>query len=450
MDRTETQPQQKGSDQQEGMKFKRMNINEFMKPAIKQETTPAQPQFPDFSAMNPAMAQFPFSMFAGMNAMNGFPGLPFQGFGFPFMMPQPNIQPKSSHGGHNSKKTFNQPMISLDNYSDEKLIREKFDCLRDMNDPKFKVDTIKDADFFIIRSSNDDDFHKAVKYGIWSSSQKNNHAFQDAYQASHRKDGKSRPVYFFFTVVNSDQYIGVAQMVSDVDFAKSFGFWWEKTKWTGVFRIKWIFVKDIAYSQFSNVSSGDKLVTQHRDGTKLDFDVGLKMLKVFEQTKTTESIFNDFQFMDEREEKMRLDRSFNDTAVENDKPSSKHHGGHRGDGGHRHHRGDRDRDRDGGHYRKKNNDRYNSGSEYQPKRREGGNRREPEEREREDHSEEKPFGIIIQKKAPKQKRYRGKNNNKDRAGETNSKETTTPAASHQKIADQNTANKTVDVPTSDA
>lgn len=70
-------------------------------------------------------------------------------------------------------------------------------------------------------------------------------------------------------------------MVSDVDFGKSFGYWWEKGKWMGVFKLKWIYIKDINYSQLSNIYQGDRAVTQHRDGTKLDFEAGIKMLKVF-------------------------------------------------------------------------------------------------------------------------------------------------------------------------
>lgn len=42
-------------------------------------------------------------------------------------------------------------------------------------------------------------------------------------------------------------------MISEVDFSKSFGFWWEDSKWSGVFQIKWIFIKDVEYEHFADV-----------------------------------------------------------------------------------------------------------------------------------------------------------------------------------------------------
>lgn len=101
---------------------------------------------------------------------------PFQQYLSMMAMPHAGIPPMKSSSSHGSKKQFVQPMIQLDNYKDESLIKEKFECLRDINDPSFRVESIKDAEFFIFRSSNDDDLHKAVKYGIWSSSPRNNYA----------------------------------------------------------------------------------------------------------------------------------------------------------------------------------------------------------------------------------------------------------------------------------
>lgn len=104
--------------------------------------------------------------FAQMAAMSGF-GAPNASFaaGLPWSMGLPNTfsQPKSSSGMSN-KKVINQPMLSLDNYDDIHAIRDHFECLREVNDSKFRVDSIKDAEFYIIRSSNDDDIHKVGGY----------------------------------------------------------------------------------------------------------------------------------------------------------------------------------------------------------------------------------------------------------------------------------------------
>ena len=38
-----------------------------------------------------------------------------------------------------------------------------------MNNPNFEPNKIKDAAFYILRSTCDDDIHKAIKYGLWTS-----------------------------------------------------------------------------------------------------------------------------------------------------------------------------------------------------------------------------------------------------------------------------------------
>lgn len=100
-------------------------------------------------------------------------------------------------------------------------------------------------------------------------------------------------------------------MVSDVDLSKSFTFWWEESKWSGVFQVKWNIVKDLHYNNFAHLKEGDKPVTTLRDGTRLSFETGMEMLKIFTSTQTTSSIFDDFKYMDEREESLRSEREMN-------------------------------------------------------------------------------------------------------------------------------------------
>lgn len=131
---------------------------------IKKEKTPMveptafTPGFPDFGSMNQGMFPLPMVMFNQMlsGAMQFPGGFPFS----PYMMNQQPIPPVKQSQGHGRNKYLNIPMVSLNDYSDLKVVKEKFESLRDLHDPKFRPDYIKDADFFIIRSSNDDDFHK--------------------------------------------------------------------------------------------------------------------------------------------------------------------------------------------------------------------------------------------------------------------------------------------------
>lgn len=89
----------------------------------------------------------------GMYSMPMAPQMPFYN-----MMPQP--APVKQQSSSHSRKLVQVPMIQLDDYKDITKVREKFECLKDLHNPKFKVDSIKEAEFFILRSTNDDDLHK--------------------------------------------------------------------------------------------------------------------------------------------------------------------------------------------------------------------------------------------------------------------------------------------------
>lgn len=48
-----------------------------------------------------------------------------------------------------------------------------------------------------------------------------------------------------------------------------------------------------------------KPVTEYRDGTKISFANGIKMLKKYKEHEAETSIFDEFDFMDSREEGLR-------------------------------------------------------------------------------------------------------------------------------------------------
>ncbi|MBD4017435.1 hypothetical protein GUI04_00045, partial [Xanthomonas citri pv. citri] len=82
----------------------------------------------------------------------------------------------------------------------------------------------EDAKFFIIKSYSEDDVHKSIKYNVWSSTQNGNKKLDAAYQEAQQKPGHS-PVFLFFSVNTSGQFVGVAEMVGPVDFNKSLEYW---------------------------------------------------------------------------------------------------------------------------------------------------------------------------------------------------------------------------------
>lgn len=92
------------------------------------------------------------------------------------------------------------PIKKLENYNDSSKIKLMFESSRGMNDINFDLHKIKNAVFFIIRSTCDDDIHKSIKYGLWTSTHRNNVKLNEVYKRC-RKRGI--PVYLVFTVVNS-------------------------------------------------------------------------------------------------------------------------------------------------------------------------------------------------------------------------------------------------------
>ena len=117
---------------------------------------------------------------------------------------------------------------------------------------------------------------------------------------------KGIPLYLFFTVVKSGQFIGVAQMVSEVRFNCIFNYWWEELKWSGVFDVKWIYVKDVHHEDAQHIIQSDIPITKMRDGSQLEFQNGKELLEIFRDYPYISDIFEDFAFMDEREEKLRM------------------------------------------------------------------------------------------------------------------------------------------------
>ena len=97
-------------------------------------------------------------------------------------------------------------------------------------------------------------------------------------------------------------------MVSEVEFDKIFNYWWEDLKWSGVFKINWVFVKDVHHIDVQDIKVSSTPMHQLKDGSHVDFEAGKKMLEMFRASEIDSNIFEAFEFMDEREEKLRIKR----------------------------------------------------------------------------------------------------------------------------------------------
>lgn len=109
-------------------------------------------------------------------------------------------------------------------------------------------------------------------------------------------------------MVNSGQFCGVAEMVSEVEFDKIFNYWWEDLKWSGIFKINWVFVRDLHHADVQDVRVNGTSIHLLKDGSRVDFQAGKRMLEGFQDADLDSDIFEYFEFMDEREEKLRMKR----------------------------------------------------------------------------------------------------------------------------------------------
>jgi len=193
-------------------------------------------------------------------------------------------------------------------YSNLKSIVQAFPHLESINDPNFNTDTISsDAHFYILRSSNDDNIHKAIKYHIWSTTNSGKAILRKSWQ-EFEKQQKIPEIYLIFTVVSSNQFVGVAKMSSNINDSETFRYWWEPCKWFGTFNLQWIFVKDVHHSKFENIKEENTPVTNLKDGTKINAIAGRQILNIFKNSPNKPSIFEYFDYMDRREDYIRTQR----------------------------------------------------------------------------------------------------------------------------------------------
>ncbi|OEL18694.1 hypothetical protein BAE44_0020286, partial [Dichanthelium oligosanthes] len=144
------------------------------------------------------------------------------------------------------------------------------------------------AKFFVIKSYDEADIHKSIKYGMWSTSsvgnQKLDTAFREA-QAIAASSSTLCPVFLFFSVNASFQFCGVAEMVGPVDYLNDMDFWC-KGKWIGSFPVKWHIIKNIHYTP------------------------GTTMLKLFKYTRAEGCVLDDFMVHEEEEARSRQRKRF--------------------------------------------------------------------------------------------------------------------------------------------
>uniref|UniRef100_A0A2P2K6A3 YTH domain-containing family protein n=2 Tax=Rhizophora mucronata TaxID=61149 RepID=A0A2P2K6A3_RHIMU len=182
------------------------------------------------------------------------------------------------------------------------------------NQPDFKIE-YTNAKFYVIKSYSEDDIHKSIKYDVWSSTPNGNKkldaAFRDAEGMSSSQTGTKCPIFLFFSVNGSGQFVGFAEMVGQVDFDQDMDFW-QVDKWHGFFPIQWHVIKDVPNSHLRHIileNNEGSPVTSSRDTQEIFLKQGLQMLTIFKNYSAKTSLLDDFNFYETREKSLRAKKS---------------------------------------------------------------------------------------------------------------------------------------------
>ncbi|XVE48560.1 hypothetical protein DITRI_Ditri01bG0011400 [Diplodiscus trichospermus] len=193
------------------------------------------------------------------------------------------------------------------------LYRDKYNLL------DFQTE-YENANFFVVKSYSEDDVHKSMKYDVWSSTPNGNRkldaAFHEA-EARESETGTKCPIFLFFSVNGSGQFVGLAEMIGKVDFNKDMDFW-QLDKWNGFFPVKWHVIKDIPNKELCHIileNNENKPVTHSRDTQEIGLKQGLEMLNIFKNYSAKTSLLDDFGFYENREKTLNAKKNYKSATL---------------------------------------------------------------------------------------------------------------------------------------
>ena len=190
---------------------------------------------------------------------------------------------------------YNYPHLVTVNHNIEEKIRDM---------------TSENSVIYIIKSFTEEDIHKAIKYKIWSSTNYGNNKLNTEFK-------ENKNVYLLFSTYKSNQFTGLAQMKSEVNFKQIFPLW-ARDNWRATFDIEWVLIKDVPFKEFKNVpcqkrekkSNGEynfinyssKSLSNSPDCQCLLFNEGQELIKIMSEYQNKNSILEHFEYYDKRQQ----------------------------------------------------------------------------------------------------------------------------------------------------
>ena len=148
---------------------------------------------------------------------------------------------------------------------------------------------------------------------------------------------KNANVFLFFSCNKSGRFCGVCKMITPVDQNKIFELWTQDNTWPGLFKVEWIFIKDVPLRLFNNqfiVMNNNQIrpISHSRDTQEIPFNKAKIMMEQFAKYKNSNTIFERFEFYDlrqdnyvknkrlrEQKEKEEKEKMINEQNIESNK-----------------------------------------------------------------------------------------------------------------------------------
>merc|ERR1712151_212978 len=200
-------------------------------------------------------------------------------------------------------------------YRAEMYILLKYPFLIDFNNKNVNMqNTLSDAsEYFVIKSFSEEDIHKAIKYNLWSSTKTGNKTLDESYKNT---SAKGAFTYLFFSTNGSGKFSGLAKIKGNLQEDKIFPFWSQDQKWSGVFEIEFLFIKDCPFREFKNIiipmRDGEvKCVSNSRDTQMIPEKEGKLMVDIIENYVNSNTILEHFEYYDVRQENYERNNPLN-------------------------------------------------------------------------------------------------------------------------------------------
>lgn len=206
----------------------------------------------------------------------------------------------------NANEIYYKPdFLTAPSYDNEDFLRERFPVLKNFNRER-NLHEFSNANYYVIRSKKTDDIHKAVKYGVWTSSPQNNKKIEDAFYNKMHQNGST---LFFFTYINAPGFVGVARLI-DLDLKREFPFWGEIGRWIGVMHLEWVFVRDVEFDSVMDLKEQAfdgtlRYMNDMTDGSRLSQHNAMKILERMNERKDMSFVFKKFLGHDHQEKSLR-------------------------------------------------------------------------------------------------------------------------------------------------